>query len=72
MAILTDKIKTKHNERINRIGETRWWAKDVALRKMFGSYECVESEFYCGVVESLAIIENSKAKPEVRATAKGY
>lgn len=48
------------NGRLQSIGETRWWAKEEALKKMFGSISIKSDNYlYVEVLVSLSEIENS-------------
>ncbi|KAJ8375393.1 hypothetical protein SKAU_G00059730 [Synaphobranchus kaupii] len=68
----TSKDNTR-NKRLAPIGETRWWAKDAALRKVFGSFDKPESALYVDLILTLAKIEEqSNNKPAVRVKAKAY
>jgi len=53
--------------------ETRWWAKDAALTKVFGKFGGPEGHLYIDVVVTLkALSEKDNMKPTVRAKADGY
>lgn len=41
---------------LNLIGDTRWWAKDVCLRKVFGSFDDPKSGCFKKLVQTLAKI----------------
>ena len=45
------------NRRLNTIGETRWWSKDVAVKKVFGSFQNPQSGLYLNVVNTLHVVE---------------
>ena len=47
---------TQHR-RLSIIGETRWWAKDVALRKIFGSFGKPEQCVCIDVLRTLEMLE---------------
>lgn len=54
------------------IGETRWWAKEEALRKVFGSADNDQNALYVEVLVSLCDIEDTtKYSPDIRSKAKG-
>nr|XP_047140987.1 uncharacterized protein LOC101238791 [Hydra vulgaris] len=62
-----------HNRRISTIGETRWWSKDAALTKIFGTFANLHSSFYVELVVALSHIEdNLSFKSEVPVKAKGF
>lgn len=42
----------RQHKRLSIIGETRWWAKDVALKKIFGSFGKPEQCVYCILMSS--------------------
>ena len=52
--------------------ETRWWSKDVALIKVFGSFKNSQSAMYVDVLLALEEIEESKVSPEIRAKCRSY
>lgn len=57
---------------LKMIGETRWWAKEEALRKIFGSSENDQNAMYIVVLVSLCDIKvNTKYSPDIRSKAKG-
>lgn len=64
-----------HHQRLAPIGETRWWAKDDSLRKVFGNFGNPDRALYIDVLQTLAIILEEvgvTVKPVVRAKARGY
>jgi hypothetical protein len=62
-----------NTKRLSTIGETRWWSKDTALKKIFGSFSNFDSALYVTVIITLATIQqNLKFKPEVRVKAIAY
>lgn len=63
---------SKH-KRLQSIGETRWWAKEAALKKVFGETNNPESGLYAQIIQALDDIENDRTmKVSVRATSKTY
>lgn len=44
---------------LQTIGETRWWAKEVALNKVFGNFGNTKECLYIDVLQSLFIISNN-------------
>jgi hypothetical protein len=62
-----------NTKKLSTIGETRWWSKDTALKKIFGSFSNFDSALYVTVIITLATIQqNLKFKPEVRVKAIAY
>lgn len=62
-----------HHRRISVIGETRWWSKDAALRKVFGEFSNPDSALFHSLLYTLSRIEeNVSSKPEARVRAKSY
>lgn len=58
---------------LSPIGETRWWAKHDALKKIFGHFGKPENGLFIDAVLTLEAIENrEKEKPAVRAKARGF
>ncbi|CAH2326702.1 zinc finger MYM-type 1-like [Pelobates cultripes] len=48
-----------HHRRISVIGETRWWSKDAALRKVFGEFSNPDSALFLSLIYTLSKIEES-------------
>ena len=46
--------------RLQKIGETRWWSKDVALKNIFGTFDCPDELRMETVLKSLDAIKSSK------------
>lgn len=64
-------IDDNKKRKLQTIAETRWWAKETALSKIFGTYGCTISSMYVEVLLALKTIENSHTmNSDVRATAK--
>lgn len=56
---------------LQTIGETRWWAKEVALNKVFGNFGDTNACLYIDVLQSLFIISNNpNFNGDTRGTAK--
>lgn len=56
-----------HLRRISTIGETRWWAKEEALGKVFGAFSNPNSGLFLSPIYTLdRIKENVSSKPDVR------
>jgi len=63
----------KRHRRLSAIGQTRWWAKDAALTKVFRCFGRPDSALYVDVVLALIAVQlDTTSKPTVRAKAKGY
>jgi hypothetical protein len=61
------------NRRLYVIGETRWWAKDDALRKVFGSFAKPDRVLYMDVVITMEEFQKDVTIiPFVRSKAQGY
>nr|XP_004210951.3 uncharacterized protein LOC101239087 [Hydra vulgaris] len=63
--------KQSNNRRLNVIGETHWWAKDHALKKIFGSFNNPSTSLYIELIETLQELASSEDfNPTVRDTAQ--
>lgn len=63
----------KSHRRLSPIGETRWWAKHEALKKVFGHFGKPENGLFTDVLFTLEAIEKKvHEKPTVRAKARGF
>ncbi|KAJ3587833.1 hypothetical protein NHX12_011428 [Muraenolepis orangiensis] len=61
------------HRRLSPIVETRWWAKDQALSKIFGCFGNPDRALFIDLVSTLTRIEDDDSmKPHVRAKAMGY
>lgn len=61
------------HRRLSPIGQTRWWAKDAALTKVFGCFGRPDSAMYIDLVLTLLAVQGDKTmKPTARAKVKGY
>eukprot|EP00063_Salmo_salar_P063808 XP_014038643.1 PREDICTED: zinc finger protein 519-like [Salmo salar] len=64
MNLWEETSEDRRHRRLDVIGETGWWAKDKALRKVFGSFDCALS---MDVVITMERIEKDVAiKPAIR------
>lgn len=55
------------------IGETRWWSKDVALSKVFGTFGKPDGALYVDVLHTLSAIKAVKTiSTTARVNAMGY
>ena len=58
-------------KRLGTIGETRWWSKYSALRKVFGSYNNPSGALFMDIIKSLtAILSSDKIKAVAKARKK--
>ncbi|XP_046870317.1 uncharacterized protein LOC124489198 isoform X2 [Hypomesus transpacificus] len=63
----------KRHKRISTIGETRWWAKHHALRKVFGNFGRPDGGLFVEVVSTLSAIMKLKSlASNARNKARGY
>ncbi|KAK0154533.1 Zinc finger MYM-type protein 1 [Merluccius polli] len=63
----------RRHRRLSPIGETRWWAKDQALSKIFGCFGNPDNALFVDLILTLKrIVEDMSMKAHVRARAKGY
>lgn len=63
----------KRHKCIAPIGETQWWAKHNALKKIFGSLGKPEKGLYINALSTLTVIqEQTTVKGNVRTKARGY
>lgn len=68
-----EEVADTHLKRLTVIGQTRWWAKDVALTKIFGAFGVPDNCAYVSVVLTLtAISDNTHMASTVRTKAKDY
>lgn len=73
MNIWEQSKESGNRKRLSTIGETRWWSKDTALRKIFGSSTSVDSALYVNLILTLSTIQSDQHfKPDVRVKAKAY
>lgn len=60
------------NKRLGTIGQTRWWAKDIALSKIFGHFNEQDSSLYIELITTLEeIYTDSNIKSDIRYKSKG-
>lgn len=73
MQVWEEVSKDSRHRRLIPIGETRWWAKDQALTKVFGTYGNPQDALYVDLLLTLeSVLRDSTMKPTVRAKAKGF
>ncbi|MGH0175548.1 UNVERIFIED_CONTAM: hypothetical protein FKN15_019912 [Acipenser sinensis] len=57
---------------LSPIGETRWWAKDSALKKVFGFFGKPDQDLYVEVLTLSAIQGQANMKTTVRVKTRGF
>ena len=73
MNVWENESQDRRHRRLSPIGETRWWAKHEALKKVFGFFAKPESGLFVDVLLTLAVIqEQATMKTTVRVKARGY
>lgn len=63
---------TKDARVLNLIGETRWWAKDSAIKKVFGSFKDPRNSLYAVIMTAFTIIHSNPQEfsGKARSTAR--
>ncbi|KAJ8346852.1 hypothetical protein SKAU_G00282530 [Synaphobranchus kaupii] len=73
MNIWEKESKDPRHRRLAPIGETRWWAKDSALKKVFGVFGKPDAGLYVDVILTLSAIQDQKnINATARVKAQGY
>ena len=73
MNVWEHKSQDTRHRRLSPIGETRWWAKDVALKKIFGSFGKPDQALYIDVIMTLSEFQSqANLKTAVRVRARGF
>ena len=73
MDIWISNLSNSDKRRLNLIGETRWWAKEAALSKIFGNIEDTEKSLFVDLISALEKIESdSRSKSDARLNAQSY
>ncbi|XP_064088556.1 uncharacterized protein LOC135202969 [Macrobrachium nipponense] len=73
MIIWVNENESSRHQSLSPIGETRWWAKDNASRKIFGNFGKPDNALYTDVLLTVAIIQkHENMKSDVRSKAKAY
>lgn len=73
MHIWEETTEDKRHRRLGVIGETRWWAKDEALKKVFGGFAKPDQALYTDVIITMEKTEKDMTiKPAIRSKAQGY
>lgn len=63
----------KYHSRLCPIGETRWWAQDQTLTKVFGCFGNAQDDSFVDLLMTLATDEEDRImKPTITVKAKGY
>lgn len=71
MDVLIDKQQNSKQQRLHVIGETRWWAKESALKKVFGNFDEPNSSIFIKLICALQEIASSGSfNAKVRDTAQ--
>ncbi|KAL1251688.1 hypothetical protein QQF64_019484 [Cirrhinus molitorella] len=73
MKLWEENSEDKRHRRLGVIGETRWWAKDEALRKVFGKFAKPDNALYTDLVITMEKTEKDVTmKSVIRNKAQGY
>ncbi|RXN12024.1 zinc finger MYM-type 1 [Labeo rohita] len=73
MNVWKKKSQDPHHRRLSSIGETRWCAKDAALKKVFRFFGNPQNALFVYVVLTLTNIEEmASQKPNVCVKARGF
>lgn len=73
MNVWEQRSKDARHRRLSTIGETRWWAKDFALKKIFGSFGKPDQSLYIDVLMTLSILQGqTNLKTTARVKARGF
>lgn len=68
MTIWTNSNQDNNTKRLQSIGDTRWWSKNISLQRIFGTPNNAKEALYVNVLISLSTIANSSQfSPEIRA-----
>ena len=73
MDVWEKKSQDTRHRRLSPIGETCWWAKDSAMKKVFGSFGKPDQGLYVEVLLTLSAIQGqANMKATVRVKARGF
>ncbi|XP_034051779.1 uncharacterized protein LOC117532559 [Gymnodraco acuticeps] len=73
MNIWEKESKDPRHRRLAPIGEIRWWSKDVAVTKVFGSFGKPDNALYVDVLHTLSAIQHGQTiNATARVNARGY
>ena len=65
--------KMSQDKHCRRLCTTRWWAKDQAVRKVFGCFGNPQGALFLEVLMTLhTVVDDRTQQPTVRAKAKGF
>jgi hypothetical protein len=71
MDVWVDHQQKSRHQRLNVIGETRWWAKESALKKVFGNFDDPNSSLFIELISTLQELAASDAfNGKIRDTAQ--
>jgi hypothetical protein len=71
MDVWVDHQQKSRHQRVNLIGETRWWAKESALKKVFGNVDDPNSSLFIELICTLQELASSDAfNAKIRDTAQ--
>jgi hypothetical protein len=71
MDVWIDHQQKSRYQRLNLIGETRWWAKESALKKVFGNFDDPNSSLFIELICALQELASSDAfNAKIRDTAQ--
>lgn len=60
MNIWKNTLEDQNTNFISTLGETRWWSKDKALKKVFGSYNDFQNSIFVQLCQTLFYISESE------------
>lgn len=73
MNVWEQKSQDTRHRRLSTIGEMRWWAKDVALKRIFGSFGKPDQALYIDILMTLSVFQGqANLKTAVRVRARGF
>ena len=72
MNTLEKESKIPRHRRLAPIGETGWWAKDGALKKVLGAFGNPDESLYVDVLLTLSTIQDQKNNTTAWVKAQGY
>lgn len=73
MKVWEEKCQDTRHRRLSTIGQTRWWAKDVALKRVFGSFGKPDQALYINVLMTLSVFKDQAIlKTAARVRARGF
>ncbi|KAL6465094.1 hypothetical protein MHYP_G00252270 [Metynnis hypsauchen] len=72
MNVWEKESQDKRHERLSPIGETRWWAKHDALKKVYGAFGHHEKGLYVDLLALSVIRDQASMKTTVRVRARSF